>query len=92
MKCPTVHQARAICEAVKARGVIVLAFSEDQVFGASYADTKIECKQLGHTLDEIVEAIESCKIHVSQIGDTEAVIEEQNRMAVYQEDEWKDDS
>jgi hypothetical protein len=91
MKHPTVHQAHAICEAVKARGVIVLAFSEDQVFGASYADTKIECKQLGHTLDEIVEAIESCKIHVWQIGDTESAIEEQNRMIAYQDDEWGGD-
>ena len=91
MKRPTVSQAHAICEAVRARGVIVLAFDEDQVFGASYADTKIECKQLGRTLDEIVEAIENCKIHVWQIGDTEAPIEEQNRMMAYQDDEWGGD-
>ena len=91
MKRPTVSQAHAICEAVRARGVIVLAFDEDQVFGASYADTKIECKQLGHALDEIVEAIENCKIHVWQIGDTEAAIEEQNRMMAYQDDEWGGD-
>jgi hypothetical protein len=76
---------------VRARGVIVLAFAEDQVFGASYADTKIECKQLGHTLDEIVEAIENCKIHVWQIGDTQAAIEEQNRMTAEQYDEGSDD-
>ena len=91
MKRPTVSQAHAICEAVRARGVIVLAFDEDQVFGASYADTKIECKQLGHALDEIVEAIENCKIHVWQIGDTEAAIEEQNRMTPEQYDEGSDD-
>ena len=38
-----------------------------------------------------MEAIENCKIHVWQIGDMEAAIEEQNRMMAYQDDEWGGD-
>ena len=55
MKHPTVHQAHAICDSVKARGVIVLAFSGDNVAGASYGETEAECKQIGHTLARIIE-------------------------------------
>ena len=57
MKQPTISQARAICDAVKARGVIVLAFSEGNVAGASYGETKRECGQLGYTLDVIMESV-----------------------------------
>ena len=64
MKHPTVHQAHAICDSVKARGVIVLAFSDDNVAGASYGETKVECKQIGYTLDRIIESIMDGKIPV----------------------------
>jgi hypothetical protein len=68
MKRPTVHQAHAICESVKARGVIVLAFSKDNVIGVSYGETKLECKQIGHTTDRIVEAIEAGELPVWATG------------------------
>lgn len=55
MKPPTVPQARQVCAALGARGVIVLAFSRDNVAGASYGETKAECGQLGYTLDRIIE-------------------------------------
>ena len=42
MKRPTIQQAHAICDAVKARGVIVLTFSADNVAGASYGETKAD--------------------------------------------------
>ena len=58
LKRPTVLQTHAICESLKARAVIVLAFSEDGVAGASYGETRLECSQIGYTLDRIVEAIE----------------------------------
>jgi hypothetical protein len=86
MTKPTIKQAREICDSVRARGVIVLAFAEDTVYGASYADTKVECKQLGHTLDQIVEAIENCEIRVWEIGQPP-----DDTMTVDQYDEGSDD-
>ena len=62
MKRPIVRQTHAICESLKARAVIVLAFSEGGVAGASYGETKLECSQIGYTLDRIVEAIEAGEI------------------------------
>ena len=64
MKRPTIQQAHAICDSLKARGVIVLAFSGDDAAGASYGETKGECQQIGYTLDRIVEDIMSGRIPV----------------------------
>lgn len=58
MKRPTVHQAHGICDAVKARAVIVLALYDDHVAGASYGETAKLCKEAGYTLDCIVDDIE----------------------------------
>ena len=55
---PTISQARAICSSLpECRAVIVLVFTDDDVVGASYGETKSECKQIGYTMDKIVEAI-----------------------------------
>ena len=35
----------------------MLAFTDDDVAGASYGDTKTECNQIGYTMDKIIEAI-----------------------------------
>ena len=59
MKRPTIRQTRAICESLNARAVLVIALSKDNVMGASYGETKLECKQAGFTLDKIIEAIEN---------------------------------
>ena len=64
MKQPTISQARAICDAVKARGVIVLAFSKDNVAGASYGETKAECKQLARVMDDMILSIQMGDIQV----------------------------
>ena len=56
---PTINQAKRICEAIKARGVIVLAFDEEAVAGASYGETKPECKDMGVLLDGIVALVQS---------------------------------
>ena len=62
---PTISQARTIQRSLPGcRAVIVLAFSADNVKGASYGDTKIECKQIGYALDVIVEKICEGKIPV----------------------------
>lgn len=68
MKRPTVHQTHAICESLNARAVIILAFSEDSIAGASYGETKRECQQTGYTLDLIIEALESGVIPVWATG------------------------
>ena len=72
MKQPTISQARAICDAVKARGVIVLAFSKDNVAGASYGETKAECGQLGYTLDRIIEDLCEGRIPMWATRESEA--------------------
>jgi hypothetical protein len=55
---PTISQARAIHSSLpECRAVIVLTFTADDVAGASYGDTKTECKQIGYTMDKIIEAI-----------------------------------
>ena len=64
MKRPTVRQTHAICDSLNARGVIVLAFSEDNVAGASYGETKCECKQLAYTMDRIIADIQEGRIPV----------------------------
>ena len=72
MKQPTVHQAHGICDSVKARGVIVLAFSKDKVAGASYGETKAECKQIGYTLDQIIEDLRGGRLPVWATKESEA--------------------
>ena len=66
MKRLTIQQARAICAANQARGVIILAFTADSVGGVSYGDTKAECKQLAYTLDNIIDKINEGHIPVWQ--------------------------
>ncbi|HWQ54850.1 MAG TPA: hypothetical protein VN442_14280 [Bryobacteraceae bacterium] len=64
MNRPTITQARRICEALKARGVIILAFTEDNFAGASYGETKGECGQLGRVLDKIASLMGSGFVRV----------------------------
>lgn len=64
MNNPKVLMARSIGESVKAQGVIVLCFSRDKVVGASWGETKADCKQIAHTLDSIMEDLLDGKIPV----------------------------
>lgn len=63
-KHPSISQARVICDAVKAKAVIVLALYDDRVAGVSYGETKQLCAESGYTLDCIVEAIEQGRIPI----------------------------
>ena len=72
MQRPTVRQTRAICGSLNARAVIVLAFSQDGIMGASYGETKRECQQIGYTMDRIVEAIEDGQLPVWATRESEA--------------------
>lgn len=64
MKRPTITQAKKICEELRARGVIVLAFDEDDFQGVSYGETRAECSQLGQTMDAICDEISAGRIGV----------------------------
>ena len=66
MTRPTVHQAHTICDSLRtARAVIVIALDRDgKIAGASYGETKLECRQTAYTLDCIVDAMEAGRIPV----------------------------
>lgn len=70
---PTVHQAHAIRDLLKVRAVIILALSEDNVAGASYGETKKECKETAYTMDRIIEDIQEGRIPVWSTRETEAI-------------------
>jgi hypothetical protein len=53
-----------MCDSLKARAVIILAFDEDSVAGASYGETKLECSQAVGTMNHIVEELEEGRIPV----------------------------
>lgn len=60
----SITEARKICESLGARGVIVIAFSEDDMAGTSYGATQAECADLGQTLEAIIAKIETGAIPV----------------------------
>lgn len=66
MKRPTITHAKRICQELGARGVIVLVFDVDDFQGVSYGETRLECSQLGQTLDVIVNEISDGVIQVWQ--------------------------
>ena len=78
MKRLTIQQARAICSANQARGVIILAFTDDAIGGVSYGDTKSDCKQLAYTLDSIIDKINEGHIPVWQDSMGDLAIGEEN--------------
>lgn len=64
MRNPTIADARAICDRLNARAVIVIALSDDNVCGASYGETRVECRQTAQTMDLIIREIEAGNIPV----------------------------
>ncbi len=57
MRTPNIRDARDLCNRLGVRAVMVIALTEDNVSGASYAQTKTECGQTAHTLDKTIEGI-----------------------------------
>ena len=51
----SVGHARWLTQQYGARGVVVLVFEHERVSGASYGETKAECKKLGNVLDSILD-------------------------------------
>ena len=58
----TIKDAEALCAKLKARGVIVLVFHENDFEGASYGETKRECGRLARVLEQISKMIERGKL------------------------------
>lgn len=58
LKQKAVGHARWIARQYGARGVVVLVFDGERVAGASYGETKAECKKLGQVLDGIVDELQ----------------------------------
>ena len=85
MKKPTISQARSICDSLNVRAVIILAFSEDNVAGASYGETKLECQQTGYTLDRIIEDLCEGRIPVWA---TEASIDRRRIREAAEDGSW----
>lgn len=63
LKQKAVGHARCLARQYGARGVVVLVFDQDRVAGASYGETKAECKKLGKVLDGIVDELQSKNNH-----------------------------
>ena len=53
MTQPTVADASALCRKLGARGVIVLAFDEEQFASGSYGMTRVECRDMAALSDAI---------------------------------------
>jgi hypothetical protein len=58
LKQKAVGHARWLARQYGARGVVVLVFDGERVAGASYGETKAECKKLGKVLDGIVDELQ----------------------------------
>lgn len=72
MKAIPIAKVRALSEAAGGRGAILLVFDgEGNYSGASYGDTRPECKELGRLLDEICDGLGRVGVgalHTPRIG------------------------
>jgi hypothetical protein len=55
MKPPHVTEAKAIAERIGADAVVVLAFNDGSVAGASYGRTKAKCAATGKWMDALID-------------------------------------
>jgi len=53
----TIRDARALCKALEARGVFVIAVHGDRLSSASYGSTKKDCIEMGKHLDHAYDAM-----------------------------------
>jgi len=54
---PKITDASKFCKVYGARAVIIVALDANTVAGASYGETKAECKMAAQTLDRIIDAL-----------------------------------
>lgn len=59
-----IEEAKALAKKLGARGVIILAFDDDRISGASYGRTKKDCKSMGRLMDLITDPIEDGDVEV----------------------------
>jgi hypothetical protein len=54
----TVHDARLLAKALRARGVLIIAFDDDNYAAASFGKKKRDCEDMAALSDSITDAIE----------------------------------
>ncbi len=55
---PRITEARALGQQHQARGALILLFDDNGNFaGASWGRDRADCREMGHLLDEIVDAL-----------------------------------
>jgi hypothetical protein len=57
MTPPTIGEAKKLAYDLRAKGVIILAFENGKVNGASYGHSRPLCDAMGKVLDQIVDLI-----------------------------------
>lgn len=62
MKKPQITEAQRIAERIGADSVVILAFGEDMVAGASYGATKAKCAITGRWMDKLIDTMAAGKM------------------------------
>lgn len=62
MKRPTIADARRIAERTGTKAVVILAFTDGVVAGASYGDTKAQCDKAGKWMDDLIDRMSDGKL------------------------------
>jgi hypothetical protein len=57
MTNPKISDAKAICQSLGARSVILIVIDKDRYASVSYGETKAECTMTGRLLDRICEKV-----------------------------------
>lgn len=58
-KRKAVGDARRLTRDYAVRGVIIITFEDGRVAGASYGETKDECRRIGFMLDGLISELQS---------------------------------
>jgi hypothetical protein len=70
MKSPRITEARAIGQRIGADAVVILAFKDGMVAGASYGHTKALCSEAGKWMDELIDEMGRGYVVVPDFGKT----------------------
>lgn len=66
MKQPTIDDAKKLAYALRAKGVLILAFGDTKCAGSSYGMTRKQCDGMRQILDDIFGAIDREEIAIPE--------------------------
>ncbi len=69
MKNPSIQEAKAICKRIGADAVVVLAFGDGAVSGASYGQTKELCAVAGKWMVGLIDDMEAGYVVAPELGE-----------------------